>query len=166
MLEKAIHMTIAEMRDQYDFIMEILRIPEIPVAEKICKIDYWDYQGIRATRREEERIDAEMAEFYADHDDRKAHVRNRRKADRKHKMTPKMRKEQEWMRNWNICGKYMNCGWTLVNDARDAESERFARNDWEIEKNEIAESEMWKKINADIARENQMRKLNDWLKYA
>lgn len=143
MVEKAKNMTIAEMVEQYDFIKAVLNIPErknIEPRVDFCPVDY----GPGVHQKGVDWCDGGYGYLYAelcrDHAERKAKVRNRRKNNRKYKMTPKMRKEQEWMRNWNICGKYMNCGWTLVNDAKDAESEQFARSDWEIEQDNIADA--------------------------
>ena len=134
MIAKARNVTIAEMVDQYDFIMEVLRIPETTMPSgMVCIADIGSGRALR-------KYEQESAELIADHMAEKCKVRNRRRADRKHKLTPKMRKEQEELRNWNICGKYMNCGWTLINDAKYAEKEQFARADYEVEQRNHADS--------------------------
>ena len=118
-------------------------LPVIPVAEPVIFAGLGN--GKRSDAVQASLFDCIHAELLGERDAEKAKVRNRRKNDRKYKLTPKMRKEQKWMRNWNICGKYMNCGWTLVNDAKDAESDVFARKDFitELHQHEDAIAEMY-----------------------
>jgi len=116
--------------------------------------------------------------------DRKESMRNRRRADRKHKLTPKMRKQQEEMRNINICNRYIGWGWDLLDNAKAESAEKIARADWELEQDEIAEEEMIARFNAELeefdrkwreeaeAEQRRMREyrkmvaLNEWLKWA
>ena len=140
------------------------------------------YVGKHAMLTEAESLyDAMYAELFGD---RKTRVRNRRRADRKHKLTPKMRKEQEWMRNMHICNRYIGWGWDLIDHARAESAEKIARADWELEQDEIAEDEMIARFNAELeefdrkwreeaeAEQRRMREyrklrdLNEWLKYA
>lgn len=92
------------------------------------------------------------AELCRDHDAEKARVRNRRRADRKHKLTPKMRKEQEYMRNWNVCMKMVNFGtWDDIPivEGRVRSAEQIARKDYEIELCNIAEDAYYAQIEAE-----------------
>ena len=162
MVEKSIKMAIAEMIEVFDFVCAVRDIPERKASPvRVCNgaIDYGPGKHNKYADDDDAGYGYLYAELCRERDAEKAKVRNRRKNDRKYKLTPKMRKEQEWMRNWNICGKYMNCGWTLVNDAKEAESERFARKDFEIEQEEIEEDLMWDKINADIERRNRIYRI-------
>lgn len=95
----------------------------------------WESDG-RCARREISVFDAMLAELIDDRNAEKAKVRNRRKADRKHKLTPKMRKEQEYMRNWNVCMKMVNYGtWDDVPivEGRVRSAEKIARADFDAE---------------------------------
>lgn len=124
------------------------------------------------------------AELCNERNAEKARVRNRRRADRKHKLTPKMRKEQEWMRNMHICNRYIGWGWDLLDNAKAESAEKIARADWELEQDEIAEAEEWERAYAELeefdrkwreeaeAEQRRMREyrklrdLHEWLKYA
>lgn len=86
--------------------------------------------------------DAETAELFAGHMAEKAKVRNRRRQDRKHKLTPKMRKEQEFMRKDHLYGYAWNLDCVKVRFAPDsepiktrknAESGRIQESDWKLE---------------------------------
>lgn len=131
-------------------------------------------------------FDAQMAEIYAERDGEKSKVRNRRRADRKHRLTPKMRKEQELMRKDRMYGYCWNLDCPKVRFAPDsepinnrkyAEYDRIDRADWEIESAEIAEYEAEEAIRKFIIAEydrieterknaEEAEKLNAWLKYA
>ena len=109
--------------------------------------------------------------------DRKESMRNRRRADRKHKLTPKMRKQQEEMRNINICNRYIGWGWDLIDHARAESAEKVARADWEIELRNIADDDERMQIEAEI-REYERKQaveqanarawmaMQDWLEWA
>ena len=93
------------------------------------------------------------AELCRDRNTEKAKVRNRRHADRKYKLTPKMRKEQEYMRNWNVCMKMVNFGtWNDIPivEGRVRSAEQIAREDYEIELRNIAEDAERDAIDAEI----------------
>lgn len=112
-----------------------------PIAEPVC------FDGIsngkRNTEKQASLYDAMMAEIMGEHDGSKAKVRNRRRADRKYKMTPKMRKEQEEMRKDRMFGYYFNknCPKVMfcpdsepIKNRKYAECDRIARADWDTEK--------------------------------
>jgi hypothetical protein len=106
-------------------------LPEIPVAEPVTFAGLGN--GKRSDAVQASLFDCIHAELLGERDAEKAKVRNRRRNDRKYKLTPKMRKEQKEDRNIAICEKCIKWGWTLVNDAKDAESEQFARKDFDAE---------------------------------
>lgn len=96
---------------------------------------HWESNG-RMARREVSLFDMIHAEILGEHNAEKAKVRNRRKADRKHKLTPKMRKEQEYMRNWNVCMKMVDYGtWDDIPivEGRVRSAEKIARADFDAE---------------------------------
>ena len=105
--------------------------PKEPIAESVTFAGISN--GKRNTEKQASLYDAMLAEIYAERDGEKAKVRNRRKNDRKHKLTPKMRKEQEELRNINICNRYIGWGWTLIDDKKTMEHERVARADYDAE---------------------------------
>ena len=97
----------------------------------------------RMARRYIREYDEIHAEILCAHNAEKAKVRNRRKADRKHKLTPKMRKEQEYLRNWNVCMKMVNFGtWDDIPivEGRVRSAEKIARADFDIEQINIADA--------------------------
>ena len=120
------------------------------------------------------------AELCRDHDAEKARVRNRRRADRKHKLTPKMRKEQEYMRNWNVCMKMVDFGkWDDIPivEGRVRSAEKIDRADWKIEQVNIAEYAEQMKIDAEVrewerkqaveqANRRAWMMMQDWLEWA
>lgn len=107
------------------------KIPDAELPEPVTFVGLGN--GKRSDAVQASLFDCIHAELIGEHDAEKAKVRNRRKNDRKYKLTPKMRKEQKEDRNIAICEKSIKWGWTLVNDAKDAESERFARKDFNAE---------------------------------
>ena len=180
--DKPTWVTCAEMEERAEFAVAVFSIPEEPVAEPMPFM-YEPKHGIDLAKR----FDAEMAEMMDERNAEKAHVRNRRRADRKHKLTPKMRKEQEYMRNRNICMKMVDFGtWDDIPivEGRVRSADKIARADWELESAEIAEDEMIARFNAELeefnrkwreeaeAEQNRMREyrklrdLHEWLKYA
>ena len=117
------------------------------------------------------------AELCRDHDAEKAKVRNRRRADRKHKLTPKMRKEQEWMRNMHICNRYIGWGWDLLDNAKAESAEKIARADYQTELRNIAEDDERMKVEAEVrewerkqaveqANRRAWMMMQDWLEWA
>jgi len=115
-------------------------IPEIPVAESVT------FDGIGNGKRSDtvqsSVFDAMMAEILGEHIAEKCRVRNRRKADRKHKVLPKERKHREEMRKDRMfgycynenCPKVMFAPDSLpINYRKDAESDRIARADFDAE---------------------------------
>lgn len=94
--------------------------------------------------------DAEFAELIGDHMAEKCRVRNRRKGDRKHKLTPEKRKEQELMRKdrmygyaWNLdCPKKrFHPESDPIKTRKYAEGDRIIRADYQREFDEDAEAE-------------------------
>lgn len=119
---------------------------KIPDAELLEPVTFAGLgNGKRSDAVQASLFDCIHAELLGERDAEKAKVRNRRKNDRKHKLTPKMRKEQKEDRNIAICEKCIKWGWTLVNDAKDAESDVFARKDFitELHQHEDAIAEMY-----------------------
>lgn len=100
--------------------------------------------GKRNTEKQASLFDAIHAEILSEHNAEKARVRNRRKADRKYKLTPKMRKGQEYMRNWHVCMKLVNFGsWDDIPivEGRVRSAEKILRADWECEQDESSNAE-------------------------
>ena len=102
----------------------------------------------RQARRECGYYDTLFTEIHGERNAEKAKVRNRRKADRKHKLTPKMRKEQELMRKDRMYGYCWNLDCPKVRFAPDsepiknrkyAEGDRINRNDWDAELSALTE---------------------------
>ena len=168
--EKPMWIPVTEQEDaeRVAMIEAVRNIPEI-MPEQIA-----DNAGYIGKHAENVSVyDAMLAEIYAEHDGEKARVRNRRRADRKHKLTPKMRKEQEWMRNMHICNRYIGWGWDLLDNAKAESAEKIARADWELEQDEIAEDRDYAELEEEYREwerryrhEKYMRNLNEWLKYA
>jgi len=107
------------------------------------------------------------AEIIAERNGEKEKVRNRRKADRKYKVLPKVRKQMRNDRGWNRyrsmpCYGCKNIG---IAEYRMNNAESVARKDWTIECGELeiinAENRMYAEIEAE-----RLMNLNDWLKYA
>lgn len=126
--------------------MPEFRFGEKPVAESVT------FDGIsngkRNTEKQASLYDAMLAEIYAERDGEKARVRNRRCADRKHKVLPEERKHREEMRKDRMFGYYYNENCPKVMFAPDslpiknrkyAEGDRIAREDWDKEKKNHAE---------------------------
>ena len=146
--DKPTWVTCAEMEERAEFAVAVFSIPEEPVAEPMPFM-YEPKHGIDLSKR----FDAEMAEMMDERNTEKAKVRNRRHADRKYKLTPKMRKEQEYMRNWNVCMKMVNFGtWDDIPivEGRVRSAEQIARKDYEIELRNIAEDAERDAIDAEI----------------
>lgn len=120
------------------------------------------------------------AELCRDRDAEKARVRNRRKGDRKHKLTPKMRKEQEYMRNRNICMKMVDFGtWDDIPivEGRVRSADKIARADYQTELRNIAEDDERMKVEAEVrewerkqaveqANRRAWMMMQDWLEWA
>lgn len=149
MKEKLNHMTIAEMKDMSDFMRSIDSIPERKAMVHhfgYCVDERDAMPGLHAKAEfspETGGYDYLYAELMRNHDAEKSHVRNRRRADRKHKMTPKMRKEQEWMRSDHRYMMLPNWGtWDDISMAeyRVRNAEKTARADWETEKSQHADA--------------------------
>lgn len=104
--------------------------------------------GKRTTEKQASVYDAMMAEMIDERNAEKARVRNRRRSDRKHKLTPKMRKEQELMRKDRMYGYAWNLDCPKVRFAPDsepiktrkyAEGDRINREDWDTELSVLTE---------------------------
>ena len=121
-----------------------------------------------------------MAEMMDERNAEKARVRNRRKGDRKHKLTPKMRKEQEYMRNRNICMKMVDFGtWNDIPivEGRVRSADKIARADYQTELRNIAEDDERMKVEAEVrewerkqaveqANRRAWMMMQDWLEWA
>ncbi len=103
------------------------------------------------------------AEIMGEHNAEKARVRNRRKADRKHKVLPEERKHREEMRKDRMFGYYYNENCPKVMFApdslpikyrKDAESDRIARADWESDLAAWDYDIAYEEFNAEICRED------------
>lgn len=146
-----------------------------PMVVAVEETSYAEING-RTAQKEISVFDAMMAEIMDDRNAEKARMRNRRRADRKYKLTPKMRKEQEHMRNWNVCMKMVNYGsWDDIPivEGRVRSAEKYARADWETEQENIIADAEREAIEAEYRawleryeHEKYMRNLNEWLKYA
>ena len=109
---------------------------------------YHDRENGRTARKEISVYDAMLAEIMDNRNAEKARVRSRRRADRKYKLTPKMRKEQELMRKDSMYGYAWNldCPKKRFHPESDpiktrkyAEGDRIAREDWDKEKKNHAD---------------------------
>ena len=180
MLEKAMHMNIAEYHPQriaewaeyYCFAEAVFSIPEI-MPEKIA--DNGGYIGKHGDNVSV--YDAMLAEIYAERNKAKARrVRkpdNRTRAERladweEEKLNRKDRRAQYACNHINK--KY---GYLCIEQERRISAEKVARADYEIELRNIADDAEQMKIEAEYAEwerryrhEKYMRNLNDWLKYA
>lgn len=180
MLEKIVGKNLSEMVVPEENLWEIYgSLPHAYDAWKHLGNDFLgDYaenpetfQGLKSGKRNTEKqaslYDAMLAEIYAEHDGSKAKVRNRRRADRKHNVLPKVRKQMRYDRGWNRycsmpCYGCKNIG---IAEYRMDNAEQIARADWEIESAEIemdAEFNFWtQKIENE-----RLASLNEWLQYA
>jgi len=169
MLEKAKHMTIAEtsymrvaeMVEQYAFATAVMRIPELPVAESVVRIE--DYGPGRHAKAEfspeTSGYDYLYAELCRDHDAEKAKVRNRRRADRKHPENKAERMRKAHNRLERKYGYYSEDGGIvyrgyitgeLYADGKTRVAEQIARADWELERKEIEEDLEYERFNAEL----------------
>ena len=131
--------------------------------------------GKRNTEKQASLYDAMLAEIMDERNAEKAKVRNRRRANRKHNVLPKVRKQMRYDRGWNRyrsmpCYGYKNIG---IAEYRMDNAESVARADWEIEQRDIEIARLDAEIMAEYAEwearrefEDMCRKLNEWLKYA
>ena len=131
----------------------------------------WESDG-RMARREISVFDSMMAEIMDNRNAEKARVRNRRKADRKHKVLPKERKHQEEMRKDRMFGYYFNencpkvmfCPESLpIRYRRDAETERGIRSDWEREQDNHYEAMQEMALNYECAENYIHMAESDWI---
>lgn len=173
--DKPTWVTCAEMEERAEFAVAVFSIPEEPVAEPMPFM-YEPKHGIDLAKR----FDAEMAEMMDERNAEKARVRNRRKGDRKHKLTPKMRKEQEYMRNRNICMKMVDFGtWDDIPivEGRVRSADKIARADYQTELRNIAEDDERMKVEAEVrewerkqaveqANRRAWMMMQDWLEWA
>lgn len=131
MAEKLKNMTYAELPKSFDAYRHILAdFHHDPVIESMLGT------GKRSTEVQASLFDCIHAELLGERDAEKAKVRNRRKNDRKYKLTPKMRKEQKYLRNWNVCMKMINFGtWDDIPivEGRVQSAEKIARADFDAE---------------------------------
>ena len=143
--------TYAEIGAHIAILNDVGFFDDHSVAEPVCFDGISD--GKRNTEKQASLYDAMMAEIMDERNAEKARVRNRRHADRKYKLTPKMRKEQEYMRNWNVCMKMVNFGtWDDIPivEGRVRSAEQIARKDYEIELRNIADDAERDAIDAEI----------------
>lgn len=136
-------------------------MPEISIAEPVC------FDGIsngkRNTEKQASLYDARLAEMIDDRNAEKARVRNRRRADRKHKLTPKMRKEQELMRKDRMYGYAWNLDCPKVRFAPDSEpikirkyseGDRINRDDWEKDLSALKYDISYAEFDVETSRED------------
>lgn len=170
---------VAEQEDaERAAMLEAVRnIPEIPAAESVV------FDGISIGKRSDAKqaslYDAMMAEILDERNAEKEKARNRRKADRKHNVLPKVRKQMRYDRGWN---RYMSmpcygCKNIGIAEYRMDNAEAVAREDWELESAEIAEYEAeeairkfiiaeYDRIEAERKNAEYAERLTEWLKYA
>lgn len=175
MLEKAMHMNVAEYRPQriaemaefYRFAEAVWNIPEI-VPEKIA-----DNSGYIGKHGENVSVyDAMMAEIMDDRNAEKARVRNRRHADRKHPENKAERKKGKQNRMHRLYGlayedtkygktvyfwdkkegqkKFPEYEAEIFRNLKERSAEKIAREDWKLEQDAIAEDAEWEKFNAEL----------------
>lgn len=167
MLEKAKHMTIAEMKDERDFMVAVFSIPELHRENPVCMWGAEDYGPGRHAKAEYSSethgYDYLYAELCNEKDAEKARVRNRRRADRKHKLTPKMRKEQELMRKDRMYGYAWNLDCPKVRFAPDSEpikirkyseGDRINRDDWEKDLSALKYDISYAEFDVETSRED------------
>lgn len=164
MLEKAMHMNVAEYRPQriaemaefYRFAEAVWNIPEI-VPEKIA-----DNSGYIGKHGENVSVyDAMMAEIMDDRNAEKARVRNRRHADRKHPENKAERNKEKQNRMHRLYGlayedtkygktvyfwdkkegqkKFPEYEAEIFRNLKERSAEQIARADWDTEKENHAE---------------------------
>lgn len=146
-------------------------MPEISIAEPVCFTGISN--GKRNTEKQASLYDCMMAEIMAEREERM------RKFMRKHEIRndgKPVRKEKRKSYRKELC--YSSDpwhGWDTIAEFRMAEKIRTDAEDWKIESVEIAEAEEWERFNRELdefnrqwrmAEEIEMRKFNEWLKWA
>ena len=155
-------------------------LPEIPVAEPVTFAG--ESNGRRNTEKQASLYDAMMAEIMGEKERRlrkylrKHEIRNDGKPVRKEKRKAYRKEKCYQCSPWN--------GWDIVKNVRIAEKIRTDAEDWKIESAEIAEDAEWERFNREldefnrkwhenveaekrrVAEEIELRKLNEWLKWA
>lgn len=166
MLEKAKHMTIAEMKDERDFMVAVFSIPELHRENPVCMWGAEDYGPGRHAKAEYSSethgYDYLYAELCNEKDAEKSRVRNRRRADRKYKELPKERKYREEMRKdrlFGYCGNY-DCpkvvgrpNSMMIADRKRINAESVMRSDWDAEYADIVEDIEWAFFDAEYCNE-------------